>query len=68
MKRITINLFKMGLNNIDPALYVVNNVNGFKGEEIVACNRMDADIAVTVKDRNSANKKRQYTNYYKLSL
>lgn len=67
MKKVTIDLIKMGLNNIDPALYVVNNVNGFQGEEIVACNRMDADIAVTIKSRNSANKRRQYTNYYKLS-
>lgn len=67
MKRVTIDLFKMGLNSIDPALYVVNNVNGFHGEDIVACKRADADIAVTIKNRNNANKKRQYTNYYKLS-
>lgn len=60
MKVIELNNWK--LNILDIKTYVENNEVYTK---IESCDRKEAQIKVVVKDRNNANKRTQYTNYYK---
>lgn len=62
MRTIEINNYKMKI--FDVRSYVENNEIF---EKIETCERKEATIKVVVKDRNNANKRVQYTNYYKLA-
>lgn len=62
MRVIEINNYKMNITDVRS--YVENNE---VFEKIETCERKEATIKVVVKDRGNADKRVQYTNYYRLA-